>query len=163
MLDILNLPLLLAQEAPYGGIEGPDYTRYLIVCATVLLAVFGGAFGFRRLMGESLRRRAAARSLRVVDVLPIGPKQRLTVVQCYDRTFVLGQGEKEVQLVAELDPVTIEAPESPAPGPRAEADVPHSFRALLEGTQNKIQSARVGGSKASRRKAGALPSIEELA
>ena len=51
----------------------------------------------------SVRGRAAKRALRVVDVLPLGGKKRLAVVRVYDRTFVLGLGDKEVSVVSELD------------------------------------------------------------
>ena len=45
------------------------------------------------------------RSLSVLDVLPLGGKRRLAVVRCYDRTFVLGLGDREISAIAELDPV----------------------------------------------------------
>jgi flagellar biogenesis protein FliO len=88
-----------------GGTEGPDLTRYLVVCSLLLLGILALAWGFRRLVGKNLAARAAQRSLEVMDVLPMGGKQRLAVVRCYDRTFLLGMGEKELSLVAELDGV----------------------------------------------------------
>jgi hypothetical protein len=49
-----------------------------------------------------------------MDVLPLGGRSRLAVVRCYDRTFLLGMGEREVSLVAELDGV-IAPEETPLP------------------------------------------------
>ncbi len=86
-----------------GGTEGPDLTRYLVVCSLLLLGIVALAWGFRRLIGKRLTAKAAQRSLQVMDMLPMGGKQRLAVVRCYDRTFLLGMGEREVSLVAELD------------------------------------------------------------
>ena len=88
-----------------GGSTGPDLTRYFVVCVLILGTTAALAYGFRRLIAETLRKKAGQRSMRIVDVLPLGGKRRLTVVRCYDRTFLLGIGEKEIGLVAELDPV----------------------------------------------------------
>jgi flagellar biogenesis protein FliO len=53
--------------------------------------------------------------MQVVDVLPLGGKQRLMVVRCYDRTFLIGLGERETSLVAELDSAAqVEEPEREA-------------------------------------------------
>jgi flagellar biogenesis protein FliO len=96
------VPALLEAQA-FGGTSGPDLTRYLVVCFGLLALVAALAWGFRRLVGNALRTRAAQRSLQVIDLLPLGGKQRLAVVRCYDRTFLLGLGEKELSSIAELD------------------------------------------------------------
>lgn len=97
--------LSVALQEGYGGTEGPDLTRYAVVCGVLVLALGGLAFGFRRMVAGAVRGRAAQRSLSIVDVLPLGGKQKLCVIRCYDRTFALGVGDKEVNLVAELDAV----------------------------------------------------------
>ena len=129
----------LADPQVLGGTSGPDLTRYLLVCAALLLGVVLLALGLRRLAGKSLAARAARRSLQVMDVLPLGGRSRLAVVRCYDRTFLLGMGEREVSLVAELDPV-IEPDGAPLP---AEADR-RAFASLLEGVQPVAQASREG-------------------
>lgn len=101
-----------AAGASFGGTGGPDLTRYLVVSSALLLAVAVLAFGFRRFVGKSLVAKAAKRSLQVMDVLPLGSRQRLAVVRCYDRTFLLGLGERELSLITELDAVI--APERQA-------------------------------------------------
>ncbi len=89
-------------------------TRYVLVCFLLLALIAGVAFLFKRFIASSVRARASKRSLQVVDLLPLGGKQRLCVVRCYDRTFALGLGDKEVAFIAELDAVaTPEKPEVP--------------------------------------------------
>lgn len=111
-----HAPAVVLAIAPgsLGGTEGPDLTRYLLVCSALLLGLALLAFGLRRLAGRTLAGRAARRSLQVMDVLPLGGRSRLAVVRCYDRTFLLGMGEREVSLVAELDGV-IAPDETPLP------------------------------------------------
>jgi flagellar biosynthetic protein FliO len=98
-------------------------TRYVLVCFLLLGLIGFAAYLFRRFVSASVRARASKRSLQIVDLLPLGGKQRLCVVRCYDRTFALGLGDKEVSLIAELD----------AQATPAKADVP--FAALLRREQ----------------------------
>jgi flagellar biogenesis protein FliO len=102
---------LLAQSSRTTA-QGPDLTRYLLVCVLLLLALGLLAFGFKKLVAGAVRARAEKRSLQVLDLMPLGGKQRLAVVRCYDRTFALGLGEKEIALIAELDPVVAPAREA---------------------------------------------------
>jgi flagellar biosynthetic protein FliO len=92
-------------QGGFGGSEGPDLTRYLTVCAVLLVSIGGTAILFRRLILRTMKQRASGRSLQVLDVLPLGNKQRLCVVRCYDRTFALGLADHAVNLISELDPV----------------------------------------------------------
>jgi flagellar biosynthetic protein FliO len=84
--------------------SGPDLTRYLLVCGLLLALVIALGWIARRVLAGQIRSRAARRSLQVLDVLPLGGKQRLMVVRCYDRSFLVGAGEKELCSLAELDP-----------------------------------------------------------
>lgn len=102
-LPVSLLPVL-EESSRLGGTEGPDLTRYFVVCGILLLVTAAVAWGFRRLVSGNLRTRASRRSLQVMDVLPLGRKRRLAVVRCYDRTFVLGLGDREISPIAELDP-----------------------------------------------------------
>lgn len=97
--------LLATPPSSPASAGGPDMTRYLLVCALLLGLIALAAWLFRRFIGSSVRAKAAKRSLQIVDLLPLGGKQRLCVVRCYDRTFALGLGDKEVALIAELDAV----------------------------------------------------------
>jgi len=121
------------------AVAGPDLTRYFAVCGLIILLIIGVGYGFRRVFAATLRRRAAGRSLRMVDVLPLGGKQRLGVVRCYDRTFLLGLGEREVTLVAELDGVIGTTPAAPIK--QGETVDKEGFVQLLENAQERIQSS----------------------
>lgn len=130
------LPLALLEDiATAQGRSGPDLTRYVLVCATLLLALGGLAWFLRRTIGGTAVTKAGRRSLQVLDVLPLGGKQRVCVVRCYDRTFVLGVGEKEIGLISEID-AAVSIPASTVTSAK------HSFQDIL---------ARLrGGSRAER-------------
>jgi flagellar biogenesis protein FliO len=119
-----------------GGSAGPDLTRYFVVCGGLLALVALLAFGFRRLIGRTLAVRAARRSLQVVDMLPLGGKQRLAVVRCYDRTFLIGLGDKEVSGLAELDAAVLPEREL-AP---TKADL-HGFARVLDRIRRPVRAA----------------------
>ncbi len=104
-MSILTLSALglLVDDAIGAQAVGPDMTRYTVVCVGLLVCVLLLAWGFKRFIGTSLRKRASKRSMQVLDVLPLGGKQKLVVVRCYDRNFLLGVGDKELRSIAELD------------------------------------------------------------
>jgi flagellar biogenesis protein FliO len=112
MFQVVLTLLPAAQTAPLGGTAGPDMTRYLLVCGGLLALVLLLGVGFRKLISRTVAARAAQRSMQVMDMLPLGNKQRLCVVRCYDRTFLIGLGDKELTSVAELDPVIAPATEA---------------------------------------------------
>lgn len=93
-----------------AGTTGPDLGRYFSAVGLMIGVLLVLAWGIKRLAGKSRGLRAGKRGLQVVEVLSLGGRRQLAVVRCYDRTFALGLGEKEVSLVAELDPVEILAP-----------------------------------------------------
>jgi flagellar biogenesis protein FliO len=95
---------ILALVPEVGPATGPDLTRYLVVCGASILCLCVLAWLFRRTVAGHLRARASRRSLQVLDVLPLTGKQKLVVVRCYDRSFLLGVGDKEVHSIAELEP-----------------------------------------------------------
>lgn len=105
----LLLPVLFEAESQRNS---PDLTRYVLVCVAMVALVIALSYGFRKLLAGNLKRRAAARSLQVVDMLPLGGKQRLVVVRCYDRHFLIGVGDKELSSISELDASSDELPES---------------------------------------------------
>ncbi len=106
-IALIETPSRFAQAAG----SGPDLTRYLLVCGLLIALVGGLGWVFKRFLAGRFKARAAQRSLQIMDVLPLGGKQRLAVVRCYDRTFALGLGDKEVALIAELDAVIAPARE----------------------------------------------------
>ena len=135
---------LLAQTDPARplGAAGPDLSRYVLVCALLVLLCGGLTLAFRKGLAVTLRRRAAQRSLSVLDVLPLGRHQRLAVVRCYDRTFVLGLGDKEVAPIAELDPaIGAGAREPAAAAGVADRD---AFLRALEKVRESLPAPRLG-------------------
>lgn len=133
---------VLATEA--GQASGPDLTRYLVVCAGLIAAVLALAWVLRRTLGGHLKARAARRSLQVLDVLPLSGKQKLVVVRCYDRSFLLGTGEKEVRVIAELEVAAEPRPEgsalipSAAPETAAEPRVTRAARPFGTELENEL-------------------------
>jgi flagellar biogenesis protein FliO len=136
MLQQLSTPIA-ALESSLGGTQGPDLSGYFTAVLLILGLIALVAFGFRKLVSGTVRERASKRSLQVVDVLPMGRKQRLSVVRCYDRTFLVGQGEKELTLISELDGVIGQPTEVPRPSRADEA----AFSRLLDKTRDRIQKA----------------------
>ncbi len=136
MFQFVLTLLPAAETAPLGGTAGPDMTRYFLVCGGLLALVLLLGVGFRKLISKTVAARAAQRSMQVMDMLPLGNKQRLCVVRCYDRTFLVGLGDKEMTSIAELDPVIAPARES-APN---RADL-HTFSRMLERLRGKPESA----------------------
>jgi len=136
------LPAFLEAESRTSS---PDLTRYVMVCVSMVLLVIALSFGFRKLLAKNLKRRAAARSLQVVDMLPLGGKQRLVVVRCYDRQFLIGVGDKELSSIAELDASSDELPESSVFDLPTSASPIHQrgFAGALEGVLSKWKSPKV--------------------
>lgn len=121
-----------------GGTQGPDMTRYVLVCVGLLAAIVVVALLLKRLLGAAVARRAAARSLQVIDVLPLGGKHKLAVVRCYDRTFLLGLGEKELSSICELDAVI--TPRAPAEPGAADQ---HAFANVLSRIAPALATGRL--------------------
>lgn len=127
-----TVPLALVQALRAGSAagsepltlgNGPDLGWLMGVVAVLVLAIAGLAVGFRKVVLGTMRSRAARRDLQVLDMLPLGGKRQLAVVRCYDRTFALGLGEKDVSLVAELDRDAVELDRTQGREERAEAFV----------------------------------------
>jgi len=98
------LGLLQLGSEPAGSMLGIDMTRYALVCFGLVVVILVLGWGFKRFLAGNMSLRANKRAMKVVDMLPLGGKRQLAVVRCYDRTFLLGLGEREVSLVTELDP-----------------------------------------------------------
>ena len=119
--QICFLTLSALGESPVSTAidPGPDLNQYLLISAGMVVLVGGIGWFFQRTMSGSIRARANKRSLRVIDVLPMGGKKKLAVVRVYDRTFVLGLGDKEISVVSELDPTVAISELTPtAPQPK---------------------------------------------
>lgn len=140
----LELPMAHLEMAPHAALallavepaSGPDLTRYLVACAGLIVLVGGLAWAARRYLAGTLKARAGRRALQVLDFLPLGGRQRLAVVRCYDRAFFVGLGDKEITLLCELDAGTMPAPDSAAPSTEA-----YSFADLLTRVRPRAAAA----------------------
>jgi flagellar biogenesis protein FliO len=137
LLPVLGLLAPLQDTTPVTaqGLQGLDMTRYALVCLGLVAMILVLGWGFKRLLAGNLRLRAGQRSMSVVDVLPLGGKRQLAVVRCYDRTFLLGLGERDVSLVTELDvdeDVEGTLPQRAAKPQVAAAPKPARFGGLLQ-------------------------------
>ena len=128
--------LLITEDAARLGADGLDLTRYFLVVGALLGAVLLAGLLLKRVISGSLKARASKRSLAVVDVLPLGGKRQLAVVRCYDRTFALGLGDKDVSLVAELDAVIGKE--------QAAASDGEPFERLLDVARTRLSQRRRG-------------------
>lgn len=132
------LGLLSQDPDPVTGatstMPGIDMTRYALVCLGLVAVILVLAWAFKRFLAGNMRLRAAQRSMKVVDVLPLGGKRQLAVVKCYDRTFLIGMGEREVNLVTELD--ADEDVEGQLKQPAATE--PRSFKSLFQRAVSEV-------------------------
>lgn len=162
----MSMLTFLPLAADVSQAQGPDLTRYFAVLGGVALVLILLAFGLKRLVSHTTfgvgRQR---KGMQVLEVLSLGARRQMAVVRCYDRTFALGLGEKQVSLIAELDaelvqhesgqPQATQQPElQPQPRPQsrpqsqpqarqaAAATGPDPFEALLERAQAKLQARR---------------------
>lgn len=148
----MNAPAILALLAPDEsalrplGAMGPDLGRYVLVCAVLVVLAGGLLLALRKGLAASLRARATRRSLAVIDVLPLGGRQRVVVLRCYDRTFLIGAGDKELTPIAELDAaVGSEVPKAqPAPADR------EAFARALEAIRRTLPAPKLGASTSAK-------------
>jgi len=79
----------------------------------------------RRLAGR--RRLPESGSMKVLDVLPLGPKTRLVTLQMGRRVLLIGAGEQSVNAVAEFDLEELQRAASDLPRPPAPASRAGSY------------------------------------
>jgi flagellar biogenesis protein FliO len=102
-----------AGVAELAGSQGPDLLRYVLVCGFLILLIVALGWGFKRLSAGSLRGRAGRRALQTLDVLPLGGRAKVAVVRCYDKSYLIGIGDKEIRLLDALDAAETETDEAP--------------------------------------------------
>jgi flagellar protein FliO/FliZ len=100
--------------------NGPSFTPLLLGLLFVLALIPAAAWVLRR---AGLARPASRSGLRVVDQLPLGPRERLLIVEVGDRRWLLGLSPAGIQRLGTLPPGTgVDSPPEDAPG-RSFADV----------------------------------------
>ena len=72
-----------------------------------------------RLLLRRYRLTGADAPLSILQILPLGPRERLVLVKARSgRVFTVGVGAQSVNFVTDLDPADLEALEPPAEPPR---------------------------------------------
>ena len=129
-----NLPFRVLEETAQvtaASDPGLDLTQYLLISAAMVVGIGALGWFFQKTIAGSVLSRAEKRSLRIVDVLPMGGKRKLAVVKIYDRTFVVGLGDKELSLITELDGEIPERSELAPKGSKAKAaGIARAFEAI---------------------------------
>lgn len=83
--------------------NGPSLTPLLLGLVFVLALIPAAAWVLRR---AGLARPASASGLRVVAQLPLGPRERLLIVEAGDRRWLLGLSAAGIQRLGTLPPGT---------------------------------------------------------
>ena len=136
----LHPTLASLQLLDVGDGSSADLTLLIGTVAALIAIILVVAWALRKVLTGAWRVRGARRSLRVIDVLPLGGRRQLAVVRCYDRTFLLGMGDKEVRLVSELDAVIEPAP--PARTSTASLSFADLFRRAHPDVAPEVEEAR---------------------
>lgn len=112
-----------AQAAPSAA-GGPSLTPLLLGMLLVLALIPAAAWLLRR---SGLAQPGAAGGLRIVAQLPLGPRDRLVIVEAGDRRWLLGVSASGIRRLGTLPPGG-DAGDTPGAGPpRSFADI---FRRL---------------------------------
>ena len=164
-LDAASSGGLLADGlAGLGGAANQSVLEALAVCALAVGALLVLSVFVRRLTRGAWRSRAARRSLEMLDLLPLGGQRRVAVLRCYDRTFLVGLGDKEVSLLAELDPPTDVSPEPsaakdapPPEAPSGSSESQGAAAAVATGRSAPVRQGHLPASNGSVRSPAARP------
>jgi flagellar biogenesis protein FliO len=125
-----------APPAPGGAhpetARGGDWSGALLkvggACALVLALAGLCVFALSRLQGAT-RRAGGGRSLALVESLPVGGRKRLHLARIGERLVLLGETEKDLNLLLSLG----EEPALPAAAAEPPGEAPAPFRRLLRG------------------------------
>lgn len=114
-----------AQQAAPHPVEGPSFVP-MALALVIVLGLMGGAVWVLRRTG--IAPRSGTGPLRVVSQLPLGPRERVVVIEAGDRWWLLGVGPGGITRLGTLPRGEGSTPEAPQP----------SFGALFE----KLRGAR---------------------
>lgn len=87
----------------------------------------GGQQGWWRRLTDGLRLRglrSRPRRLRLCEMLPLGERRFVAVIECDQQQFLIGGSATQVQLLANLDPASGPSPSSLKDSLPARADAP---------------------------------------
>jgi len=100
-------------------VTSPSIGSLLVVLLLVLALIPAAAWLLRR---AGLAQPVATTGLRVMAQLPLGPRDRIVIIEVADRRWVLGVGASGIRRLGTL-PAGGEADAPPAPAERSFADI----------------------------------------
>lgn len=104
---------------PAAATASGSFLWDLLAVVVPLLLIIAGLFAVLYYARRRYKLTGRHAPLAIVQVLPVGPRERLVVVRTRaDRVFAIGVGPQSLNLIAELDPADI------APEPSASTDHP---------------------------------------
>lgn len=116
---ILSLASGTAVSAEPVAAQAPSFAAELLAILLPLAAVIAGLLVVLRLLRRRYRLTGADAPLSILQILPLGPRERLVLVKARSgRVFTVGVGAQSVNFVTDLDPADLEALEPPAEPPR---------------------------------------------
>lgn len=108
-------PLALAQST-VATQPAPSFFSELVSIVLPLAFIILGLFLVLHLARRRYGLRGGGAALTVVQVLPLGPRERLVLVRTHGgRVLAVGVSSQSVHLVTELDPADLPVPETPDP------------------------------------------------
>lgn len=138
---MLAEPSALAQPVEVAG-YGDLLLEAVLLVGAVLAAILVVWVVGRLVHSRSLwSRRGGARSLEVVERLPLEPRKTLYLVRVRERTLLLGASEQSVSLLGEV----ASSPDAAAELPR---DAPTSFASLVARATERLSARRSGATPA---------------
>jgi flagellar protein FliO/FliZ len=109
-----------AQTQPPPAAGGPSLTPLLLGMLLVLALIPAAAWLLRR---SGLAQPGSASGVRVVAQVPLGPRDRLVVIEVADRRWLLGVSASGIRRLGTLPPGSDTAGPPPADAPRSFADI----------------------------------------
>lgn len=122
---------LASAAAPAAAQAKPSFVGELMAIVLPLAAVVAALFVVLRLARRRYGITGRDASLSIVQVLPVGPRERIVLVRTRaGRVFAVGVGAQSLSLITQLQPDDIATPVEDVKSPSAPA--PHSSERLFQ-------------------------------
>lgn len=132
--DQVDLPMAVAT----GSI-----IKMISALAVVIVCVYLGIFGLKRLMGNRHRTSGGQNLLQVLETAYVGPKKTVSLVRVADKSVLIGVTDERISMLTELDAEhtaeIVSADEESAAG--------ESFSGFLKAASGKFKEFRLKKSR----------------
>ena len=102
----------------------------LVVMVLVIVFTYYATRWYAGRMGRAI----SGQYIKIIDKTMIGPGQMLYIVQAGEKYYLLGSGEKTVQLICEL----VDFAPQPGESPPSDASFPQLFRDFVDRAKTKF-------------------------